>query len=81
METLQEHIASGRALPSTLKTPHNKAIISEHGERTFLELNANCNRFANFLLEKGLQPGDAIAIVCKNRPEFLEALFGPKDRS
>ena len=78
METLQEHIASGMGIAfHAKKIPNNKAIISEHGERTFLELNANCNRFANFLLEKGLQPGDAIAIVCKNRPEFLEALFGP----
>ena len=78
METLQEHIAAGMGIAfHAKKLPHNKAIISEHGERTFLELNANCNRFANFLLEKGLQPGDAIAIVCKNRPEFLEALFGP----
>ena len=78
METLQEHIASGMGIAfHAKKLPNNKAIISEHGERTFLELNANCNRFANFLLEKGLQPGDAIAIVCKNRPEFLEALFGP----
>ena len=78
METLQEHIASGMGIAfHAKKLPHNKAIVSEHGERTFLELNANCNRFANFLLEKGLQPGDAIAIVCKNRPEFLEALFGP----
>lgn len=77
METLQEHIASGMGIAfHAKKLPNNKAIISEHGERTFLELNANCNRFANFLLEKGLQPGDAIAIVCKNRPEFLEALFG-----
>ena len=78
METLQEHIASGMGIAfHAKKLPNNKAIISEHGERTFLELNANCYRFANFLLEKGLQPGDAIAIVCKNRPEFLEALFGP----
>lgn len=78
METLQEHIAAGMGIAfHAKKLPNNKAIISEHGERTFLELNANCNRFANFLLEKGLQPGDAIAIVCKNRPEFLEALFGP----
>ncbi len=78
METLQEHVASGMGIAfHAKKLPNNKAIISEHGERTFLELNANCNRFANFLLEKGLQPGDAIAIVCKNRPEFLEALFGP----
>ena len=77
METLQEHIAVGMGIAyHAKKVPHNKAIISEFGERTFSELNANCNKFANYLIEKGLQPGDAIAIVCKNRPEFLEALFG-----
>ena len=78
METLQEHIAAGMGIAyHAKKLPENKAIISEYGKRTFFELNANCNKFANYLLENGLQPGDAIAIVCKNRPEFLEALFGP----
>ncbi len=78
METLQEHIAAGMGIAyHAKKLPENKAIISEYGNRTFFELNANCNKFANYLLENGLQPGDAIAIVCKNRPEFLEALFGP----
>jgi long-chain acyl-CoA synthetase len=78
VETLQEHIAAGMGIAyHAKKLPENKAIISEYGNRTFFELNANCNKFANYLLENGLQPGDAIAIVCKNRPEFLEALFGP----
>ena len=55
METLQEHIAVGMGIAyHAKKVPHNKAIISEFGERTFSELNANCNKFANYLLEKGL---------------------------
>ena len=65
METLQEHIASGMGIAfHAKKLPNNKAIISEHGERTFLELNANCNRFANFFRER-FTARRAIAIVCK----------------
>ena len=78
MQSLQEHIAAGMGIAFHAKNfPENKAIISEYGERTFRDLNENSNRFANFLLDEGLKPGDAVAIICKNRPEFLEALFGP----
>ena len=78
METLQEYAAVGMGIAFHAKNlPHKKAIVSEHGERTFQELNENSNRYANFLSNAGLKPGDGVAIVCKNRPEFLEALFGP----
>ena len=78
MKTLQEYAAVGMGIAFHAKNlSEKKAIISEYGERTFQELNENSNRYANFLLEKGLSPGDGVAIVCKNRPEFLEALFGP----
>ena len=78
MNTLQEYAAVGMGIAFHAKNhSEKKAIISEHGERTFQELNENSNRYANFLLDKGLSPGDGVAIVCKNRPEFLEALFGP----
>ena len=78
MQTFQEHALVGMGIAFHAKNiPDKKAIVSEHGERTFKELNENSNRYANFLSDKGLQPGDGVAIVCKNRPEFLEALFGP----
>ena len=78
MQSLQEHIAQGMGIAFYAKNiPQNKAVISEYGERTFEELNVNSNCYANFLLDKGLKPGDSVAIICKNRPEFLEALFGP----
>ena len=78
MQSLQEHIAQGMGIAFYAKNiPQNKAVISEFGERTFEELNGNSNCYANFLLDKGLKPGDSVAIICKNRPEFLEALFGP----
>ena len=78
MQTFQEYAAAGMGIAFHAKNlPEKKAIVSEHGERTFHELNENSNRYANFLLGKGLKPGEGVAIVCKNRPEFLEALFGP----
>lgn len=54
--------------------PNKMAIISEHGNRTFAELNAAANKLVRALRAKGMQDGDAIALLCKNRPEFVEAL-------
>ena len=78
MESLQEHIALGMGIAFHAKNiPDKKAVVSEYGERTFKELNENSNSYANFLTDKGLVAGDSVAIICKNRPDFLEALFGP----
>ena len=78
MESLQEHIALGMGIAFHAKNiPDKKAVVSEYGERNFKELNENSNSYANFLTDKGLVAGDSVAIICKNRPEFLEALFGP----
>ena len=78
MQSLPEHIALGMGITFHAKNiPNKNAVISEYGRRTFQELNANSNCYANFLLANALIPGDSVAIICKNRPEFLEALFGP----
>ena len=50
------------------------AIVSAFGERTYAELNANANRVARMLRDAGLKPGDGIAVVSRNRPEFVEIL-------
>lgn len=49
--------------------------ISER-TRTFGELNANANRIARLLAHLGLRPGDSVALVCPNRVEFADVLFG-----
>ena len=59
-----------------LNDPDRAAIISDTGNRTFDELNARANQLANALRARGLQPGDGIAILCRNRPEFAEAYYG-----
>jgi long-chain acyl-CoA synthetase len=54
--------------------PEVLAVQSTSGDRTFGELNANSNRLARALRARGLHEGDAVAIVCSNRPEFAEVV-------
>lgn len=57
------------------QTPDAMAVITVYGDRTFAELNANANRLVRCLAAHGIGSGDSIAVVCKNRPEFVEALW------
>jgi long-chain acyl-CoA synthetase len=50
------------------------ALRSEAGDRTFAELNANANRLVRALAARGVAPGDGVALMCSNRPEFVETL-------
>jgi long-chain acyl-CoA synthetase len=56
--------------------PDVLAIISPTGNRTFTELNVNANRFTRALRARGLQAGDAVALLCANRPAFVEVVAG-----
>jgi long-chain acyl-CoA synthetase len=51
-----------------------EAVISPAGTRTFTELNQNANRLARALRRRGLAAGDAVALLCDNRPEFAEVV-------
>jgi fatty-acyl-CoA synthase len=42
---------------------------------TYAELEANTQRVAGLLAESGVAAGDRVAILCRNRIEFFEALF------
>ena len=50
------------------------AIRSEAGNRTYDELNANANRLVRALRARGVQAGDGVALLCANRPEFVETV-------
>jgi len=49
------------------------AVQSSYGSLTWRELNARANQLARRLRDAGLTAGDSIAVVTKNRPEFIEA--------
>jgi long-chain acyl-CoA synthetase len=57
------------------RIPDRLALITPHGDRTYEDLNTDINRLARALRARGLRPGDAIALMCTNRPEFLEVLY------
>src|SRR5262245_36715548 len=54
--------------------PERPAILSQHGDRSFFELNARANQLVRALRKLGLRAGDGVALVCGNRPEYAEAL-------
>jgi long-chain acyl-CoA synthetase len=57
------------------RIPDRLAIVTPQGDRTYEDLNADINRVARALRARRLQKGDAIALMCTNRPEFVEVLY------
>jgi long-chain acyl-CoA synthetase len=55
------------------RQPDVAAIVSPFGNRTYDELNRQSNRLLRALRAVGIGDGDAIAVVSRNRPEFVEA--------
>ena len=55
--------------------PDGVALYSAQGDHSFAHLNANTNRLAHVMRQRGLKPGDAVALMCSNRPEFVEVLL------
>jgi long-chain acyl-CoA synthetase len=55
--------------------PDAPAIYSAQADLTFAQLNARINQLARALRTRGLVAGDAIALICSNRPEFVETYY------
>jgi len=43
---------------------------------SFREMDDNANRLANYLLSLGAKPGNGIALLMNNSPQFLDVFFG-----
>ena len=54
--------------------PNEIAIHAPRGQRSFAQIHANANRLAAVLRRAGLRPGDHLAMLCPNTPEFIEVL-------
>ncbi len=73
--TLEEAVARGMMVAyHAQRQPHVPAVITQFGNRTFGELNQQANRLVRALRDVGIGDGDSIAVVIRNRPEFVEAL-------
>lgn len=55
-----------------LRDPARPAIVYEGATTTWGDLYDRVLRLANHLLTRGIGPGDGVAIMLPNRPEFLE---------
>ena len=58
------------------KYPENAAVKSPDGSLTYRELNERANRFAHYLISKGVTRGDVVTLCFENRPELLAAYCG-----
>jgi len=61
---------------TALRYPDRPAIVSGNLVRTYRELNERASRVASALLGNGLTPGDRVAVVMRNGPEFIPILYG-----
>jgi long-chain acyl-CoA synthetase len=66
--TLPQRAVAQRAVSE----PDAPAVISPAGDRTWAELDARVNRLVRAMRARGIEAGQAIALVCSNRPEFVE---------
>jgi long-chain acyl-CoA synthetase len=56
--------------------PSRTAILFYGRAVTFAELDEASDRFAGWLLSRGLQPGDRVALLLENCPQFAFAYYG-----
>ncbi|MDX1382405.1 MAG: AMP-binding protein, partial [Thermoanaerobaculia bacterium] len=49
------------------------ALVDERGETSWGELDARVNRLIHALRDRGLRPGDRVAVLSGNRREYFEA--------
>ncbi|QBI53203.1 AMP-binding protein [Streptomonospora litoralis] len=56
--------------------PERTALVGGGRRRTYAELDARADRLAGHLLAAGTAPGARVALLSRNRVEWLEAFFG-----
>ncbi len=61
---------------AALRAPRKVALIAGDREVSYAELDGLANGFANFLLASGVRPGDRIACLLRNSPEYAVIHFG-----
>jgi len=54
--------------------PDRPAVMYEDASYTHREFNAWANRYANYLLSRGVRHGDIVVVMLENRPEIMIAI-------
>ncbi len=61
---------------SAARYPDRTAIVAGERRLDYRALDGLASRFAHALIGHGLKPGERVAILCGNRPEYAIAYFG-----
>ncbi|MGD9961594.1 long-chain-fatty-acid--CoA ligase [Nocardioides sp.] len=56
--------------------PAREAVVLGGTRLTYAQVNAAANQVANLLVERGIEPGDKVALTCPNLPYFTIIYFG-----
>jgi fatty-acyl-CoA synthase len=68
-------LLAGAVTIGAIRNGDRAAMRDERGEITYNELDERTNALANAWRDKGLQPGDGVAILVCNHRGFLDAVF------
>ncbi len=72
-----EKTAMPRALNRTaVQFPDHPALIFIDTKIHYKQLNEMANRFANALIDLGVQPGDKVSMLMPNMPQLVAATYG-----
>ncbi len=72
-EELQEAALVGMsAAVHASRRGETTVVKSALGERTWSQLNGNANRLARLLRKQGVGEDEGVALLCRNRPQFVE---------
>src|SRR5271156_4308438 len=70
-------VAIGDLLKRAAQRFPDRIALTDGARRvSFTELERDANRFANYLVARGLKPGEKISTICNNSVELVKALFG-----
>ncbi|MFB8273249.1 long-chain fatty acid--CoA ligase [Streptomyces sp. NPDC055955] len=61
---------------SASKYPDREAVVLGTTRLTYRQVNAAANQVANLLVERGIGPGDRVALSCPNLPHFPVVYYG-----
>jgi fatty-acyl-CoA synthase len=65
----------GSIATAAIRNGDRVGLIDELGELTYKELDDRSNALANAWRERGLEPGDGVAILVRNHRGYLDATF------
>jgi non-ribosomal peptide synthetase component F len=61
---------------SARRYPNRDALVLGDTRLTYAQVNGAANQVANLLVERGIQPGDKVALSCPNLPSFPIVYYG-----